>query len=151
MSLLAPSQSVSHKRFHQCVNHKKKLSLRHPLPTVGSFSFFQASIWLGIDKVLQKLTKSYNSELRHLFRCWILIPMKCPHKPPFQHTVTQRDSLSDLLSQCTRQPCTRLVGIWCSFWWLLLSDLRDFYYSHHSKMQKEGWAKYISKFAFKWC
>ena len=38
MSLLTPSQSVSHKRFHQCVNHKKKL--RHPLPTFCSFSFF---------------------------------------------------------------------------------------------------------------
>ena len=42
MSLPTPSQSVSHKRFHQCVNHKKKLSLRHPLPTFGSFSLFQA-------------------------------------------------------------------------------------------------------------
>ena len=87
MSLLTPSQSVSHKRFHQCVNHKKKLSLRHPLPTFGSFSFFQASILLGVDKVLQKLTKSYKSELRHLFQCRILIPMKCSRKTPFQHTV----------------------------------------------------------------
>ena len=34
-----PSQSISHKLFLQCVNHKKKLSLRHPLPTFGSFSF----------------------------------------------------------------------------------------------------------------
>jgi hypothetical protein len=41
--LLAPSQSVSNKRLHQFVNHKKKLSLRHPLTTFGSFSFFQAS------------------------------------------------------------------------------------------------------------
>ena len=88
MSLPTPSQSVSHKRFHQCVNHKKKLSLRHPLPTFGSFSFFQASLWLGVDKVLQKLTKSYKSELRHLFQCCILIPRKCPRKTPFQHTVT---------------------------------------------------------------
>ena len=87
MSLPTPSQSVSHKRFHQCVNHKKKLSLRHPLPTFGSFSFFQASLWLGVDKVLQKLTKSYKSELRHLFQCCILIPRKCPRKTPFQHTV----------------------------------------------------------------
>ena len=44
MSLPTPSQSVSHKRFHQCVNHKKKLILRHVLPTFGSFSFFQASL-----------------------------------------------------------------------------------------------------------
>ena len=87
MSLLTPSQSVSHKRFHQCVNHKKKVSLRHVLPTFGSFSFFQASLWLGIDKVLQKLTKSYEIELRHLFQCCILIARKCPCKTPFQHTV----------------------------------------------------------------
>ena len=44
VKVLAPSQSVSQKRFHQCVNHKKKLSLRRPLPTFDSFSFFQASI-----------------------------------------------------------------------------------------------------------
>ena len=85
--LLTPSQSVSHKRFHQCVNHKKKLSFRHLLPTFGSFSFFQASFWLGVNKVLQKLTKSYKSELRLLFQCCILIPTKCLHKTPFQHTV----------------------------------------------------------------
>ena len=87
MSLQTPSQSVSHKRFHQYLNHKRKLSLRHPLPTFGSFSFFQASLWFGVDKVLQKLTKSYKSELRHLFQCSILIPRKCPRKTPFQHTV----------------------------------------------------------------
>ena len=87
MSLPTPSQSVSHKRFHQCVNHKKKLSLRHPLPTFGSFSFFQASLWLGVDKVLKKLTKFYKSELKNLFQCCILIPRKCPRKTPFQHTV----------------------------------------------------------------
>ena len=90
MSLPTPKQSVSHRPLHQRVNHKKKLSLRHPLPTFGSFSFFQASILLGVDKVLQKLTKSYKSELRHLFQCRILIPMKCPHKTPFQHTVPPR-------------------------------------------------------------
>ena len=87
MSLPTPSQSVSHKRLLQCVNHKKKLSLRHPLPTSGSFSFFQASIWLGVNKVLQKVTKSYKNELRYLFQCCILIPRKCPHKNPLQHTV----------------------------------------------------------------
>ena len=87
MPLPTPSQSVSHKWFHQCVNYKEKISLRHPLPTFVTFSFFQASIWLGVDKVLQKLTKSYKNELRHLFQCCILIPRKCPHKTPFQHTV----------------------------------------------------------------
>ena len=88
MSLPTPSQSVSHKWFHQCVNHKKKLSLRHPLPTFGCFSFFQASIWLGVHKVIQNLTKFYEYDLRHLFQCCILIPRrKCPGKTPFQHTV----------------------------------------------------------------
>ena len=62
------------------MNHKKKISLRHPLPSFGSFSFFQASLWLGVDKVLQKLTKSYKNKLKHLFQCWILIPRKCPCK-----------------------------------------------------------------------
>ena len=61
--------------------------MRHPLPTFGSFSFFQASLWLGVNKVLQTLTKSYKNELRHLFQCCILIPRKCPHKTPFQQTV----------------------------------------------------------------
>ena len=59
MSSPTPSQSVSHKRFHQCVNHEKNLSLRYPLLTFGSFSFFQASIWLGVSKVLHKWTKSW--------------------------------------------------------------------------------------------
>ena len=94
MSLQTPSQFVSHKWFHQCVNHKKKLSLRHFLPTFGSFSFFQATIWLGVDKELQKLTKSYKSGHRHLFQCCILIPRKCLCKTTFQHTVA--------LSLCTR-------------------------------------------------
>ena len=61
MSLPTPSQSVSHKRFHQCVNHKKKLSLRQLLVVLVF------SIWLGVDKVLQKLTKSYKVKLRNLF------------------------------------------------------------------------------------
>ena len=64
-----------------------KLSLRHPLPTFGSFSHFKASIQLGVDKVLQKLTKSHKNELRHLFQCCILIPTKSPRKTLFQHTV----------------------------------------------------------------
>ena len=66
MSLPTPSQSVSHKWFHQCVNSKKKINLRHPLPTFGSFSFLQGSLWLWVDKVLKKLTKCYKSELRHI-------------------------------------------------------------------------------------
>jgi hypothetical protein len=86
-SLLTPSHFVSQIRFHQCGNHKKKLSLRHCLPTFGNFSFCQASFWLGVNKVLQKLTISHKSELRHLFQYCILIPRKCPHKTPFQHTV----------------------------------------------------------------
>ena len=69
------------------MNHENKLCLRHPLPSFGIFSFFQASIWLGVDKVLQKWTKSCKIELRHLYQCCILIPRKCPHKTPFQHTV----------------------------------------------------------------
>ena len=85
MFLPIPSQFVSHKGFHQCVNHKKKLTLRHPSPTFGSFSFFQASIWLGVDKVLQELTKSYKNELRHLFQCCIFNPRKCLRKTLFQH------------------------------------------------------------------
>ena len=51
MSLPTPSQSVSHKWLHHCVNYKKKSSLRYHLQIFG--------IWLGVDKVLQKLAKSY--------------------------------------------------------------------------------------------
>ena len=40
-----------------------------------------------LDKVPKKLTKSYNSELRHLFQCCNFIPIKCLHKTPFQHIV----------------------------------------------------------------
>ena len=87
MSLPTPSQSVSHRWIHQYMNHKKKLGLRCPLPTFGSFSFFQASLWLGVDKVLQKLTKSYKNKFKYLFQWCILIPRKCVHKTPFQHTV----------------------------------------------------------------
>ena len=75
------SQFVSHNRFHQCMNHKKKLRLRYLLPTFGSFSFFQASLWLWSDKVLQKLTKSQKGELWNLFQCYIWIPRKCLQKP----------------------------------------------------------------------
>ena len=44
-------------------------------------------LWLGVNKVLQKITKSYKNELRHLFQWCILIPRKCLRKTPFQHTV----------------------------------------------------------------
>ena len=81
MSLLTTSQSFSHKWFHQCIIHKKKLSLRHPLPTFGSFSFFQASLWLG-QWGTSKLTKFYTNELRHLFQCCILISRKFRNKIP---------------------------------------------------------------------
>ena len=87
MSLATPSQSVSHKRFHHCVNF-------------GSFSFFQASIWLRVNKVLQKLTKSFNNELKHLFQCCILIPRKCPPKTPFQHTVPSSPDFQTFLRPC---------------------------------------------------
>ena len=70
------------------MNHKKKLSLRHPLSIFGSFSIFQASLWVGVDKVPQKLIKSLKSELKHAFQCCILIPRKCLHQTPFQHTVS---------------------------------------------------------------
>ena len=84
MSLPTPSQSVSHKQFLQCVNHKKKLTLRHPSPTFGSFSFSQASIWLRVNKVLQKLQEFDINDLRLLFHCNILIPRKCSRKTPFK-------------------------------------------------------------------
>ena len=89
MSLPTLSQSVSNKGFYECLNHKKKLNLRHPLPIFGSFRFFQASLWLRVDKVLQKLNKSYKSELRHLFQWFILITRKCPDRTPLQHTPVQ--------------------------------------------------------------
>ena len=76
----------------------KKSSLKHPLRTFGSFTFFRASLWLGVNKVLQKLTKSYKGELRHLFQCCILIPWKCPRKTPFQHTVPKEHL-------CKPDPC----------------------------------------------
>ena len=87
MSLPTPCHSVSHKRFRQCVNQAKKLSLRHPLPAFGSLAFFRHPFDSGVDKVLQKLTKSYKNELKHLFQYCILIPRKCPSETPFQHTV----------------------------------------------------------------
>ena len=67
-----------------CINPKKTLSLRHPS---SNFSYFQISLWLGVDKGLQKLPKSDKNELRLLFDCFILISRKCPLKIPFQHTV----------------------------------------------------------------
>ena len=95
-ALQTPSQSVPQRWFHQCMNHGKKLSLKHPLPTFGNFSFFQASLWNRVDKVLQKLTKSWKSEYRQVFQCCIWIPRKCPCKTPFQHTVPPSPPPSDL-------------------------------------------------------
>ena len=79
------------RRFRQCVNHKMKLSLRHLLPTFGSFSFFQAD--KGVDKVLQKLIKSYkNVRVKPHFntKCvcvcpefyWSISPYHCSPPPP---------------------------------------------------------------------
>ena len=79
------------------MNRKKKLSLRHPLPSFGSFSFSKASR-LRFDNVLQKLTKSYKSKVRHLFQCCILISRKCLHKIPFQHSPGLPKVLEDLLT-----------------------------------------------------
>ena len=92
MSLPTPSTSVSHRRFHQCVNHENKLDLRHPLPSFGSFGFFQASIWLGVDKVLQILTKFYKSDIYFNVASWFpgnvrLKPhfnTQCPHPRIFK-------------------------------------------------------------------
>ena len=36
----------------------KKLSLRLPLSSFDTFSYFQTSLWLGVDKGLQNLPKS---------------------------------------------------------------------------------------------
>ena len=87
MFLLTPSQSVSHKGFHQCVNHKKKLSwgILYQLLVVLAFSRHQFdSGSIRYFKNWQNLIK-INS--RHLFQCCILIPRKCPHKHLLQHTV----------------------------------------------------------------
>ena len=124
MSLPTPSQPVSHKWFHQSVNHKKKLSLRHPLPTFGRFSFYQASIWFRVDKVRQKVTKSYKSELRHLFHHYILISRKCPFKTLFQHKVPS--SLSPN-SRPNPENTTKLWNfIWRMFWFNQHTITNDF-------------------------
>ena len=57
MSLPTPSQSVSHKRFHECVKHKKKLSLRHPLPTnwrQHNFLLKFPDLWHGPGSTMRK-------------------------------------------------------------------------------------------------
>ena len=122
MSLPTPSQSVSHKRFHQSVNHKKKLSLRHPLPTFGGFSFFQASIWLRVDKVRQKLTK-VSSDIYFTVTSWFLenvlvkpyFNTKCP--PPFLPTVSQPNP----------ENTTKLWNfIWRMFWFNQHTIANDF-------------------------
>ena len=123
MSLATPSQSVSHKRFHQCVNHKKKLSLRHPLPTFGSFSFFfRHQLDSGLIRyILQKLTKSYKNELRHLFQYCILIPRKCQRKTPCQHTVPSplRYSKSHIFSETWHKMILGVIVLNCLSQWFL--------------------------------
>ena len=68
MSLPTPSTSVSHRRFHQCVNHENKLDLRHPLPSFGSFGFFQASIWLKNEQTLVKLSSDFYFNVASWFQ-----------------------------------------------------------------------------------
>ena len=63
-----------------------KLSLRHPLPTFGSFSFFQASILLGVDKILQKLTKSYKVSWDIYFNAASWFPWNVRVKPHSKHS-----------------------------------------------------------------
>ena len=92
---------------------RKELSMRHPLPTFDSFIFFQAPFWLGVDKLLQKLTKSYKSELRHLFQFFILIFRKCPCKTPFQHSWGGRGMFAS---------SSAALVIWCRNKWKLLGD-----------------------------
>ena len=133
MSLPTPSQSVSHKWFHQCVNHKKKLSLRHPLPTFGSFPFFWESLWLGVHKVLQKLTKSYKSELRDLVQCSILIPRKCPRKTPFQHTVPLPPGSDSPVSHSFFYRLRTLSNLWAVIYFILLIFLMNENISLHKK------------------
>ena len=134
MSLPTLSQSVSNKGFYECLNHKKKLNLRHPLPIFGSFRFFQASLWLRVDKVLQKLTKSYKSELRDLFQCSILIPRKCPRKTPFQHTVPPLPPGSDspVSHSFFYRLCT-LSNLWAVIYFILLIFLMNENISLHKK------------------
>ena len=53
----------------------------HQLLVVSAISRHPFDSWS--IKVLQKLTKSYKSELRHLFQCCILIPRNVHVKPHF--------------------------------------------------------------------
>ena len=50
----------------------------------GSFSYFQTSLSLGVEQVLQKQPKFDINDLKLLFYCYILIPRKCPRKTPFK-------------------------------------------------------------------
>ena len=75
MSLLTPGQSISQKRFRQCVNHKKKPSLRHPFPTFGGFNFFRHPFASGS-------TKSYK-RLKNLFTAASWYPWNVRLRPHF--------------------------------------------------------------------
>ena len=120
MALNVVWQMVASKRFNYHEDGMKKLlhnqqgtihilRKRHPLSTFGSFSFFQAALWLGVDKVLQKLTKSYRSELWHLFQFCILIPRKCPCKNQFQ-ALAQASLAQAGLAKYYRRLLVLLVG-----------------------------------------
>ena len=91
---------------------KRHFEISWPLPTFGSFSFFQASILLRVNKVLQKLTKSYKSEIRHLIQCCILIPRKCLCKTLFKaHCPPESSDLPTTLRQQGASICD-LVASW---------------------------------------
>ena len=60
--------------------------------------------------VLQKLTKSYKSELRHLFQFCILIPRKCPRKTPFQHTVPLHENHNLFRKNCKESYAYPMTG-----------------------------------------
>ena len=108
MSLLTPNQSVSHKWFYHCVNHKKKLSLFILLPVFDSFSFFKASLWLLVDKVLQKIQNLIKVRLDFYFNVASWFPANvrvkphfkthCPPPPPTKNEIIYEWSLKKTLS-----------------------------------------------------
>ena len=84
MSLPTQTLSFSHKWFYQCVNHKKKLSLFILLPVFDSFSFFKASLWLLVDKVLQKIQNLIKVRLDFYFNVASWFPANVRVKPHFK-------------------------------------------------------------------
>ena len=70
MSLPTPSQFVSHKQFHQCVNHKKakfEASITNFWYIVLAFPGISLT---RVEKVFQKLTKSYKSDIYFNVASW---------------------------------------------------------------------------------